>query len=110
MASFKETRSLVLESYVDGAIDEDDFMLLYNINQSKNREFPHKNYELFNFDALDPVECVADFRVEKQDIPRLADALGIPPVIKCQPRSICDGTEGLHVYASATFCLSLPPQ
>ena len=32
---------------------------------------------------------------EKQDIPRLADALGIPPVIKCQQRSICDGTEGL---------------
>jgi len=95
MASFKETRNLVLESYVDGIIDEDDFMLLYDINQSKNPEFPHENYELFNFDALDPVECVADFRVEKQDIPRLADALGIPPVIKCQQRSICDGTEGL---------------
>ena len=79
MASFKETRNLVLESYVDGTIDEDDFMLLYDINQSKNPEFPHENYELFNFDALDPVECVADFRVEKQDIPRLADALGIPP-------------------------------
>ena len=70
MASFKETRNLVLESYVDGTIDEDDFMLLYDINQSKNPEFPHENYELFNFDALDPVECVADFRVEKQDIPR----------------------------------------
>ena len=32
---------------------------------------------------------------EKQDIPRLADALGIPPAIKCQQRIICDGTEGL---------------
>ena len=95
MASFKKTRNLVLECYGDGIIDEDDFMLLYDINQSKNPEFPHENYELFNFDALDPVECVADFRVEKQDIPRLADALGIPPVIKCQQRSICDGTEGL---------------
>ena len=47
MASFKETRNLVLESYVDGTIDEDDFMLLYDINQSKNPEFPHENYELF---------------------------------------------------------------
>ena len=64
MASFKETRNLVLECYVDGIIDEDDFMLLYDINQSKNPEFPHENYELFNFDALDPVECVANFRVE----------------------------------------------
>ena len=65
MASFKETRNLVLECYVDGIIDEDDFMLLYDINQSKNPEFPRENYELFNFDALAPVECVADFRVEK---------------------------------------------
>ena len=92
---FKETRNLVLESYVDGTIDERDFMLLYDINQSKNPKFPPENYELFTFDALDPVECVADFSVEKQDIPRLASALGIPPVIKCQQRSICDGTEGL---------------
>ena len=46
MASFKETRNLVLESYVDGAIDEDDLMLLYDINQSKNPEFPHENHEL----------------------------------------------------------------
>ena len=58
MASFKETRNLVLEWYVD-AIDEDDIILLYDINQSKNPEFPHKNYELFNFDALEAVECVA---------------------------------------------------
>ena len=32
-------------------------------------EFPHENYELFNFDTLDPVECVADFRVEKPGAP-----------------------------------------
>ena len=64
------------------------------INQ-KNPKLLPENYELSNFEALDPVECVADFRVEKQDIPRLAGALGIPPVIKCQQRSICDGTEGL---------------
>ena len=95
MASLKQTRNLVLECYVDGLIDEDDFMLLYDINQSKNPEFPHENYEPFNFDVLDPAECLADFRVEKQDIPRLADALGIPMVIKCQQRSICDGVEGL---------------
>ena len=32
MASFKETRNLVLECYVYGIIDEDNFMLLYDIN------------------------------------------------------------------------------
>ena len=71
MASFKEIRNLVLECYVGGISDKDDFMLLYDTNQSKNPEFPHENYELFNFDALDPVECVADFRVEKPGAPNV---------------------------------------
>ena len=95
MASLKQTRDLVLECYADGLIDEDEYMLLYDINQSKNPEFPYENYEHFNFDAIDPAECLADFRVQKQDVPRLADALGIPLVLKCQQRSICDGVEGL---------------
>ena len=56
-----------------------------------------ENYEPFNFDVLDSAEYLADFLVEKQDIPRLADALGIPMVIKCQQRSICDGVEGLRM-------------
>ena len=43
MASFKETRNLALESYVDGTIDEDDFILLYDINWSKNPESPYEN-------------------------------------------------------------------
>ena len=33
--------------------------------------FHTENYELFNFDALDPVECVADFRVEKPGAPNV---------------------------------------
>ena len=48
MASFKETRNLVLECYVDGIIDEDDFMLLYDINQSKKSRISTRNLELLN--------------------------------------------------------------
>ena len=70
-------------------------MLLYDTNQSKNLDFPFENYERFNFDDMDSAECLAEFRVEKQDISRLADALGIPLVLNCQQRSICDGVEGL---------------
>ena len=44
---------------------------------------------------MDSAECLAEFRVEKQDISSLADALGITLVLKCQQRSICDGVEGL---------------
>ena len=39
MASFKETRNLLLESYIDGVIDEDEFLLMYDANTSKNSMF-----------------------------------------------------------------------
>ena len=44
-----------------------------------------------------PPECEAEFRVEKQDLPRLVQALQLPQpqVFKCEQRSICDDMEGL---------------
>jgi hypothetical protein len=95
MASFKKTRLLLLDSYNDGLIDEDEFVVLYDLNRSKNPEFPHENYERFDLDGMDPAECKAEFRFEKHDLPLLAEALGIPDVFKCEQRSICDGMEGL---------------
>lgn len=95
MASFKEVRLLLLDSYLDGEIDEDEFVLLYDMNRSKNPEFPHESYERFDLDSMDPSECKAEFRFEKYDLQLLAECLGIPDVFKCEQRSICDGIEGL---------------
>ena len=36
MSSFGETRELLVESYLEGDIDEDEFDLLYDANTSKN--------------------------------------------------------------------------
>ena len=44
---------------------------------------------------MDPVECKAEFRLEKNDLPSLAEALQIPDTFFCQQRSVCDGMEGL---------------
>ncbi|XP_020614436.1 uncharacterized protein LOC110052633 [Orbicella faveolata] len=44
---------------------------------------------------MDPAECRAEFRVEKQDLPRLVTALQLPPLLRCEQRSICDDIEGL---------------
>ena len=40
MASFREIRSILLQSFDDGDISEDEFLLLYGVNISKN---PEKN-------------------------------------------------------------------
>ena len=80
MTSFKDARNLVLESYNDGIIDDEEFILLYEGNVSKNPEFPYEDYERFDSNAMDETECKAEFRFTKSEIPRLAEALDIPGV------------------------------
>ena len=81
--------------YADNIVSDEEFLLLYETFSSKNPDFPHGNYERFDLDSMNSAECKAEFRVEKQDLPRLIAALQLPPVFKCEQRSICDDIEGL---------------
>ena len=96
-SSFRETRELLVESYLDGDIDEDEFVLLYDGNTCKNPVFPYENYDRFDFDEIDPAEGKAEFPFEKRDLLQLIEALGIPEVFVCDQRSVCDGLEGLCI-------------
>ena len=40
MASFRDIRNLLVESFDDDDISEDEFLLLYDANTSKNPDFP----------------------------------------------------------------------
>ena len=75
MSSVKETRDLLLVSRVTGIINANEFTILYNINMSKSPLFPYDNYEEFSLDNLSKGKCKAEFRVEKNDLLVLADAL-----------------------------------
>jgi len=65
----------LLGSYDDGDISEDEFLLLYDANSSKNPDFPYQNYEHFDLEERDEGECLAEFQVKKRDIPVLAEAM-----------------------------------
>ena len=97
MVSFKEFRELLILLYANNFISHEEFVLLYYTFTSKNPDFPYNGYEQFNLDAMNAAECKAEFRVEKQDLPRLAQALQLLPVFRCEQRSICDGMEGLCI-------------
>ena len=73
MASFKLTRYLLLESYDEGVIDDDEFLLLYNQNRSKNPEFPYKHIGKFDLKDMDDFKCMAEFRCRKSDIEMLGE-------------------------------------
>ena len=67
-------------------IDDGEFVLLCEGNFSKNPEFPYEEYEMFDLYAMDDMECKAEFRFRKNEIPRLAEALDIPETFFLPPR------------------------
>jgi len=95
MSSFKATRDVLLESYDNGDIDDEEFLVLTEENTSKNPEFDYKAYEPFDFDSIDTATFKAEFRFEKNDIEQLMEALDIPGQFQCPNRSVCDAREAL---------------
>ena len=88
---------MLLLSHYEGIIDDEEFLLLYDLNKSNNLDLPYDSYESFDFDVLEDVECLSEFRFQKHDLPLLAEVLGVPDVFKCSQRSIADGVEGLCI-------------
>ena len=60
-------------------------------------EFPYDDYPRFDLESKDAAECKSNFRVEKNDLPLLAEALGIPPQFTCHQGTVCNGMEGLCI-------------
>ena len=56
-----------------------------------------QQYDPFNLDNIDSAECKAEFHIEKADLPRLAEALQLPPTFHCQQRTVLDSMEGLCI-------------
>jgi len=93
--SFRETRKMLLLAYDCNIISDDEFLVLWESYRSKNPDFPHSSYARFDLQNIDEAECLAEFRVQKQDIPVLANVLQLPMNIHCPQRTICDREEGL---------------
>lgn len=98
MASFERTREALLLGYGSGLLDDEEFAVLYDAFKSENLAFPYYHYPKFSLEDKDEYECIADFRVKKNDLPVLSEALGIPPLFRCYQGTVCDGMEGLCIF------------
>ena len=81
MPNFRENRALIWQSYLSGILSDEEFVLLYHVNTSKNPDFPYWNYERFDLDKLSDEESKVEFRFYKSDIFELADILRLPDQI-----------------------------
>ena len=94
--SFRRAREELLFALDEGLIEEDEFLLLYDMNTSKNLDLPCTGPKFCLQDMADD-ECLAEFRVRKADLPVLAEALEIPPHFTCAQGSVVGGMEGLCI-------------
>ena len=73
--SFQKVRDELIYCFADGVLDEEEFVLLYDAYKSTNSIYRYWEYDEFSLDSLSSDECLADFRVEKDDIPRRFEGL-----------------------------------
>ena len=80
MNKFKTCREILLLSYAGNNISDAEFVPLYDCYRSKNRDFGYQSYDVFDLEIMNSADCKPELRVEKADLPRLADALHISAV------------------------------
>ena len=72
-------------------------MLLYDANKSREI-YPYWNFERFNLENFDNVQCLTDFLIRKNNIFRLKECLQLPENIACSQRSTYESVEGLCIF------------
>ena len=97
MANLREVRECLLLGYDLNLLNDEEFMLFYDLNSSKNPDFPYWRYERFDLEELTDDECKAEFRFYKNDIYVLKEALQVPEQITCYNRLVVSGIEALCI-------------
>ena len=83
MPTFREAREVLLYAISENMVSDYEFALLFDIKTSKNRNFEYWIYNAFNLEEISDDDCLAEFRFQKNDIPRLVTALQLPDEIQC---------------------------
>ena len=89
-------RDLLLVMYSEGLIDDEEYLLLYDINYSREI-YPYWNFSRFDLDDWDDTRCRTELRFAKNDLDELLHVFGIPDKISTIQRTTCSGMEGLCI-------------
>ena len=98
MAALRNVRNVILWSYEDDYINDEECIFLYDLNWSKNLDYPYWNYERFDIDNLTDAECWSEFRFLKNDIFVLKDVLRVPDTVRTCNRLAVDDIEALCIF------------
>ena len=97
MPFLRDVRNSLIIGHEQGLLSDEELLLLLEENSSKNPEFSYEKYARFSIERIEEPECMSEFRVEKKDLPQLADALRLPDTFHCNQRTTADKLEGLCI-------------
>ena len=97
MPFLRYVRNSLIIGHEQGLLSDEELLLLLEENSSKNPEFSYEKYARFSIERIEEPECMSEFRVEKKDLPQLADALRLPDTFHCNQRTTADKLEGLCI-------------
>lgn len=81
----------------DNFISEKEFLLLYDLDKSRNLNLGHWSCDQFDLDLLSDDECTSEFRFYRRDVYLLAEVLQIPNQISCYYCVIVNGIKALCI-------------
>ena len=82
MTSFRVVQNLLLLlSHGWNFIADEEFLILYDLFEPRNPDFPHETCTKFDLDEMAESASLAEFRFRKRDILSLAEILDIPETI-----------------------------
>ena len=103
MPGLRAVRDALLVYHDQNIIDDDELLLLYDLNSSKNPDFPYWRYDYFDLDKLSDAECKAEFRFLKEHTYELKEVFGIPDEIRTYNRLCVNGIESLCMFLKRFF-------
>ena len=66
MTTLREIRELLVDSYMSGVLSDEEFVVLYDENRSKNLDFPYDEYGRFDLDKMTDSECIPELREKEK--------------------------------------------
>ncbi|CAB4033906.1 Hypothetical predicted protein [Paramuricea clavata] len=98
MPKWRTVRDHLLYAHSESLIDDEEFILLFDLYTAKSPDLPYWKYDEFDLDKLSDDECITEFRFLKGHIYILVDAMKLPEVIKCYNGLLVDRVEALCIF------------
>ena len=78
MPKWRTARDHLLYVHSESSIDDEEFILLFDLHTAKSPDLPYWKYHEFDLDKLSYDECKTEYRFLKNHIYALVDAMKLP--------------------------------